>query len=244
MSGGVFERSEQGVPQGGPLSPILGNIMLNECDKELERRGHRFIRYADDLMIFSKSRRAAERTLKNIAPFIEGKLFLRINREKTKVANVTKVKFLGYGFYIYWGQGRLRVHPQSIRKLKDKIRQITGRSNGMGIQRRKERLLQIVRGWVNYFKLADMKNILKPLDEWMRSRIRMVVWKRWKKVKTRFINLKKLGLDEERAWMWANTRKGYWRTAHSPILLRTLSNDRLKRARYPNFYDYYLQVTV
>ena len=161
MSGGVFERSEEGVPQGGPLSPILGNIMLNECDKELERRGHRFVRYADDLMIFCKSRKAAERTLKNIAPFIEEKLFLRINREKTKVANVAKVKFLGYGFYIYRGQGRLRVHPQSIQKLKDKIRQITGRSNGMGIQRRKERLLQIVRGWVNYFKLADMKNILK-----------------------------------------------------------------------------------
>ena len=244
MSGGVFERSEEGVPQGGPLSPILGNIMLNECDKELERRGHRFVRYADDLMIFCKSRRAAERTLKNIAPFIEEKLFLRINREKTKVANVAKVKFLGYGFYIYRGQGRLRVHPQSIQKLKDKIRQITGRSNGMGIQRRKERLQQIVRGWVNYFKLADMKNILKPLDEWMRSRIRMLTWKRWKKIKTRFTNLKKLGLEEERAWMWANTRKGYWRTAHSPILLRTLSNDRLKRAGYPNFYDYYLQVTV
>ena len=114
----------------------------------------------------------------------------------------------------------------------------------MGIQRRKERLQQIVRGWVNYFKLADMKNILKPLDEWMRSRIRMLTWKRWKKIKTRFTNLKKLGLEEERAWMWANTRKGYWRTAHSPILLRTLSNDRLKRAGYPNFYDYYLQVTV
>jgi group II intron reverse transcriptase/maturase len=244
MSGGVFERSEEGVPQGGPLSPILGNIMLNECDKELERRGHHFVRYADDLMIFCKSRRAAERTLKNIAPFIEEKLFLRINREKTKVSNVAKVKFLGYGFYIYQEQGRLRVHPQSIDKLKDKIRQITGRSNGMGIQRRKERMLQIVRGWVNYFKLADMKNILKPLDKWMRSRIRMVIWKRWKKVKTRFTNLKKLGLDEKRAWMWANTRKGYWRTAHSPILMRTLSNDRLKRAGYPNFYDYYLQVTV
>ena len=138
----------------------------------------------------------------------------------------------------------MRVHPQSIQKLKDKIRQITGRSNGMGIQRRKERLQQIVRGWVNYFKLADMKNILKPLDEWMRSRIRMLTWKRWKKIKTRFTNLKKLGLEEERAWMWANTRKGYWRTAHSPILLRTLSNERLKRAGYPNFYDYYLQVTV
>ena len=244
MVGGMFEKSKEGVPQGGPISPLLGNIMLNKCDKELERRGHRFVRYADDLMIFCKSRKSADRTLSHISSFIEGKLFLKINREKTKVANVAKVKFLGYGFYIYRGQGRLRVHPQSIQKLKEKIRKITGRSNGMGIRQRKERLLQIVRGWANYFKLADMKSILKSLDEWMRSRIRMVTWKRWKKVKTRFVNLKRLGLDKERAWMWANTRKGYWRTAHSPILLRTLSNQRLKQAGYPNFCDYYLQVNV
>jgi len=244
MVGGMFEKSKEGVPQGGPISPLLGNIMLNECDKELERRGHRFVRYADDLMIFCKSRKAAHRTLSHIASFIEGKLFLKINREKTKVANVAKVKFLGYGFYRYRGQGRLRVHPESIQKLKEKIRKITGRSNGMGIRQRKERLLQIVRGWVNYFKLADMKSILKPLDEWLRSRIRMVTWKRWKKVKTRFVKLKRLGLDKERAWMWANTRKGYWRTAHSPILLRTLSNQRLKQAGYPNFCDYYLQINV
>ena len=240
----MFEESKEGVPQGGPISPLLGNIMLNKCDKELERRGHRFVRYADDLMIFCKSRKSADRTLSHISPFIEGKLFLKINREKTKVANVAKVKFLGYGFYIYRGQGRLRVHPQSIQKLKEKIRKITGRSNGMGIRQRKERLLQSVRGWVNYFKLADMKKLLKSLDEWMRSRIRMVTWKRWKRVRTHFTNLKRLGLDEERAWMWANTRKGYWRTAHSPILLRTLSNQRLKQAGYPNFCDYYLQVNV
>jgi len=244
MVGGMFEESREGVPQGGPISPLLGNIMLNECDKELERRGHRFVRYADDLMIFCKSRKAAERTLKNIAPFIEGKLFLKINREKTKVAKITQVKFLGYGFYTFRGQGRLRVHSQSIQKLKEKIRKITGRSNGMGIKQRKERLLQLVRGWVNYFKLADMKSILKPLDEWMRSRIRMVTWKRWKKIKTRFVNLKRLGLDEERAWMGANTRKGYWRIAHSPILKNTLSNQRLKQAGNPNFSDYYLQVKV
>lgn len=241
---GMFEESREGLPQGGPASPLLGNIMLNECDQELERRGHRFVRYADDLMIFCKSKKAAQRTLRHIQVFIEVKLFLKVNQEKTKVANVTKVKYLGYGFYIYRGQGKLRVHPRSIQKLKVKIREITGRSNGMGIRQRKERLLQIVRGWVNYFKLADMKKLLKSLDEWMRSRIRMVTWKRWKKVKTRFVNLKRLGLDEERAWMWANTRKGYWRTAHSPILSRTLSNQRLKQAGYPNLYDYYLQVNV
>ncbi len=178
MVGGMFEDSPEGVPQGGPLSPLLGNIMLNECDHELERRGHRLVRYADDMMIFCKSRKAAERTLDHILPYIEGKLFLKVNREKTQVAYVSKVKYLGYSFYIYKGEGRLRVHPKSIRKLKDKIREVTGRSNGMGIEARKTRLNQVIRGWVNYFKLADMKQALKELDKWTRSRIRMVTWKR------------------------------------------------------------------
>ena len=239
MVGGMFEDSLEGVPQGGPLSPLLGNIMLNECDHELERRGHRFVRYADDLMIFCKSKKAAERTMEHIVPYLEKKLFLKVNREKTQVAYIGKVKYLGYGFYIYKGEGRFRVHPKSILKLKDKIRNVTGRSNGMGIQERKTRLNQIIRGWVNHFKLADMKNLLKEMDEWTRSRIRMITWKRWKRVRTRFENLKRSGLDEERAWMWANTRKGYWRTAHSPILTRVLSNERFRRAGYLSFMEYY-----
>jgi RNA-directed DNA polymerase len=239
MVGGKFEKSPEGVPQGGPLSPLLGNVMLNECDHELERRGHRFVRYADDMMIFCKSRKAAQRTLENITPYIERKLFLKVNQEKTQVAYIGKVKFLGYGFYVYKGEGRFKVHPKSVGKLKDKIRKVTGRSNGMGIEERKTRINQVVRGWVNYFKLADMKKLMQGLDEWTRSRIRMITWKRWKRVRTRFNNLKRLGVDEERAWMWANTRKGYWRTAHSPILLKTLSNERFKRAGYLSFVEYY-----
>ena len=239
MVKGAFEKSPEGVPQGGPLSPLLGNIMLNECDKELEKRGHRFVRYADDLMIFCKSKKAAQRTLENTLPFIEGKLFLKVNREKTKVAHVNYVKYLGYSFYIHRGEARLRIHPKSIQKLKDKVREVTGRSNGMGIQERKDRLNQVVRGWMNYFNRADAKNLLKALDEWLRSRIRMVTWKRWKRIRTRFENLKRAGLDEERAWMWANTRKGYWRTAHSPILTRVLSNDLIRRAGYLGFLECY-----
>lgn len=244
MIDGIFEESPEGVPQGGPLSPLCGNIMLNECDKELERRGHRFVRYADDLLIFCKSKRAAERTLENIIPFIEKKLFLKVNREKTQVGYIRKVRFLGYGFYVYRGEGRLMVHPKSVQKLKEKIREVTGRSSGMGIEARKTRLNQIIRGWVNYFKLADMKNLMLKLDEWLRSRIRMVTWKRWRKIKTRFLNLRTLGVDEERAWMWANTRKGYWRIAHSPILSRTLSIESFKRARYLSFADYYSEVRM
>jgi len=239
MVGGMFEDSPEGVPQGGPLSPLLGNIMLNECDHELERRGHRFVRYADDLLIFCKSRKAATRTLNRTLPYIEGKLFLKVNREKTQVAYVNKVKYLGYGFYIHKGEGRLRIHPKSVQKFKDKIREVTGRSNGMGIEARKIRLNQVVRGWMNYFKLADAKNLIQGLDEWIRSRIRMVTWKRWKKVRTRFENLKRLGIKEEQAWMWANTRKGYWRTAHSPILSIALSNERLKRAGYLSLMECY-----
>ncbi|NLM87745.1 MAG: group II intron reverse transcriptase/maturase [Syntrophomonadaceae bacterium] len=239
MVGGMFEDSPEGVPQGGPLSPLLGNIMLNECDHELERRGHRFVRYADDLLIFCKSRKAATRTLNHILPYIEGKLFLKVNREKTQIAYVNEVKYLGYGFYIHKGEGRLRIHPKSVQKFKDKIREVTGRSNGMGTLARKTRLNQTIRGWINYFKLADAKKLLQRLDEWIRSRIRMVIWKRWKKVRTRFENLKRLGIKEEQAWMWANTRKGYWRTAHSPILLIALSNERLKRAGYLSLMECY-----
>jgi group II intron reverse transcriptase/maturase len=239
MVGGMFEDSPEGVPQGGPLSPLLGNIMLNELDHELGRRGHRFVRYADDLLIFCKSRKAASRTLDHILPYIEGKLFLQVNREKTQVARITRVKYLGYSFYIHKGEGRLRIHPKSVLNFKNKIREITGRSNGMGVEFRKNRLNQVIRGWINYFKLADAKGLIQRLDEWIRSRIRMVTWKRWKRIHTRFENLKSLGIDKEQAWMWANTRKGYWRTAHSPILLKSLSNERFKRAGYLSLMDCY-----
>jgi RNA-directed DNA polymerase len=191
------------------------------------------------MVIFCKSKKAAKRTSESIIKYIEGKLFLRINQEKTQVAYVNKVKFLGYSFYIYRGEGRLRIHPKSIQKLKDKIREVTGRSNGMGIEARKTRLNQIIRGWANYFKQADAKKILKELDKWIRSRIRMVTWKRWKKIRTRFVNLKRLGINKEQAWMWANTRKGYWRTAHSQILLLSLSIEKFKQAGYLSLMECY-----
>ena len=157
ISRGVFEKTETGMPQGGPLSPLLSNIMLNELDKELAGRGHRFVRYADDCMIFCKSRKSAERTLRNIIPFIEGKLFLKVNRKKTSVAHISKVKYLGYAFYRYKGKCRLRVHPKSEEKMKGRVRELTKRSNGWRNEYRAMKLTQFVRGWVNYFWLADMK---------------------------------------------------------------------------------------
>jgi group II intron reverse transcriptase/maturase len=239
-----FEDTEIGVPQGGNLSPILSNIMLNELDKELESRGHRFVRYADDMLIFCKSRRSAERTLENLLPFIEKKLFLKVNREKTVVDEARNVKFLGFSFYSRKGETRVRIHPKSIAKMKAKVKELTSRSNGMGNDERAEKLRRYVMGWVNYFKIADMKSLLQSTDEWMRRRIRMIFWKQWKRVRTRLDKLLTLGIHWQKAWEYANTRKGYWRISHSPILSTSLGNNTLKGLGFLFFSDYYRQVTA
>lgn len=239
-----FEETEVGVPQGGPLSPILSNIMLNELDKELERRGHRFVRYADDLMIFCKSRRSAQRVLSNILPFIEKKLFLKVNMEKTVVDYVGKVKFLGFSFYRHKGKTRVRIHPKSVAKMRCKVRELTSRSNGMGNELRATKLKRYIMGWINYFKLADIKTLLLETDEWMRRRIRMIYWKQWKRVRTKFKMLKSLGIREQKAWEYANTRKSYWRTSNSPILSKSLTNDVIREFGFLFFSVYYRQVTA
>ena len=240
IANGMFERTEIGMPQGGPLSPLLSNIMLNELDKELERRGHRFVRYADDCMIFCKSRKSAERTLKNILPFIEEKLFLKVNRKKTEVAHISKVKYLGYTFYKYKGKCRFRVHPKSVEKMKNKLRTLTDRNNGMSNQLREEKYQQFVRGWVNYFKLADMKELLRRTDEWVRRRIRAVYWKQWKKIKTKYRMLRALKLEHWKAMELAMSRKKYWRM--SKILGTVLTNKIIAKLGYTSMLDYYLVV--
>lgn len=222
-----YEESVEGVPQGGPLSPLLANIMLNELDKELARRGHKFVRYADDCMILVRSKRAAERVRDSIATFIESRLHLKVNREKTEVSYVGRVKYLGYSFYMMNGQCRLRLHPKSVTKMKAKL---------------KDKLNRFINGWMNYFKLADMRNILQSTDEWLRHRIRSYVWKSWKKVGARFRNLVRCGIDRWRAWQWANTRGGYWNTAGSPILCRAMNNERLKLQGYPCLVDLYVKL--
>ena len=242
ISRGMFEKTETGMPQGGPLSPLLSNVMLNELDKELTCRGHRYVRYADDCMIFCKSRKSAERTLRNIIPFIEGKLFLKVNRKKTSVAHISKVKYLGYGFYRYKGKCRFRVHPKSVAKMKDKIRELTKRNNGWGNEYRATKLTQFVRGWVNYFSLADMKGLLKETDEWLRHKIRTIYWKQWKKVRTKFKELKKLGVEEEKAWICANMRNGNWYCGGHFVLQTAFNNKKLRELGYPTFTEFYLKV--
>ena len=171
---GKYEPSRLGVPQGGPLSPMLSNIMLNELDKELERRGHKFVRYADDLVILCKSRKAAQRTYEHIIPFIENKLFLRVNKEKTKVAYMRDIKFLSYAFGRRNGKCQYRLHPESVKKMKGKIRELTSRSNGWSYEYRKQRLTWYIRGWSNYFSLAGYKRGVEEWDSWLRHRIRNV----------------------------------------------------------------------
>ena len=237
---GVFEKTDIGMPQGGPLSPLLSNIMLNELDKELERRGHRFVRYADDCMVFCKSRKSAVRTMENILPYIEKKLFLKVNRRKTKVAHVSKVKYLGYGFYRYKGKCKMRVHPKSIAKMRARLKELTSRNNGWGNERRALKLTQFIRGWINYFSLADMKQVLRSTDEWLRRRIRAVYWKQWKKVKTRYRMIQKFGLPEWKVHEMANCRKGTWRAA---IMLNSvLTNKEIASLGYMSMADYYLKI--
>lgn len=239
LANGLFERTETGVPQGGPLSPLLGNIMLNELDRELERRGHRFVRYADDCMIFCKSRKSAERALRNILPFIEGKLFLRVNREKTGVAHISKVKYLGYGFYMHKGL-RYRVHPKSVLKMKKRLRELTDRSNGWSNEYRIQKLKEFIRGWINYYRMADMKQLIRDTDEWLRHRIRAIYWKQWKRVRTRIRKLRSLGLPEWVVWELANCRKGIWRCA--VVLNPALTKKKIASLGYISMTDYYLQV--
>ena len=239
MINGVVMGTEEGMPQGGNLSPLLGNIMLNELDKELTKRGLKFCRYADDCNIYVKSQKAANRVMASIARFIEEKLKLKVNKDKSSVDRPWKLKFLGFSFYHKKDEIGIRAHPKSVEKLKRKLKAITGRSNAMSMWQRMLKLKQAITGWVNYFSLADMGGLAKSLDEWLRRRIRMCFWKQWKKIKTKHDNLVKLGLENSKAWKFSNTRKSYWRISHSPILSKTVTNEYLRNFGLPSIAERY-----
>jgi len=242
---GEVRPTDEGTPQGGPLSPLLANVLLNELDWELERRGHAFVRYADDFIILKRSRKAAVRAMRSMTTLIEKKLFLRVNGDKSFVARISDddVKYLGYAFYLNKGELRFRVHPKSMATLKDKVREILSRSNGWSLDCRRHRLRNLVNGWVGYFRLADMRTPLQSLDKWLRRKIRCVYWKCWKRVRTRFRALMRLGVRREQAWMWANTRKACWRAAGSGILDRALSNTKLEELGWGTFSRRYLELS-
>jgi group II intron reverse transcriptase/maturase len=214
---GVVMATEEGTPQGGPLSPLLGNIMLDDLDKLLEERGLRFCRYADDCNVYVRSQRAGERVMSSLRRFIEDRLGLRINEEKSAVAQPHTRKFLGYSFY---GKNpvRFRIAPKTIERLKERVRKITARSNGRGVEQRIRVLSDYLRGWMQYFRLARTPSIYRDLDGWILHRLRMCLWKQWKRYRTRLRELRALRtLSEEDCRRIAGARKGHWRMSHVPM---------------------------
>lgn len=228
MVGNEFEETMVGTPQGGPLSPLLSNIILNKLDKELEARGLNFVRYADDIIILVKSEKAANRVMASITDYIERKLGLKVNMTKTKVCKPNGLKYLGFGFYKS-NKYEVIPHKESKDKFKRKLKGLTKRSESISLDKRFEKLNWLIRGWVNYFKISKMKSFLTKMDEWLRTRIRMIIWKQWKKPKTQENNLIKCGYSRNEARGLANCRRGYMFIAHSKILQNAISKIRLSK---------------
>lgn len=232
MINGLTQPAEEGTPQGGNLSPLLSNIYLTAFDRMLESRRHKFVRYADDCNIYVKSRRAAERVMSNCTKFLEGKLKLKVNQDKSQVGSPLELKFLGFSMYNTGKRAGIRSHHKSYKKFRGKIRELTNRNQARPIEMIIKRVVRYVVGWLGYFSVANIMTKLKELNGWIRRRLRQIYWKQWKNTSTRYKNLKKLGVDENNAWKWANSSKGCWRIAGSPVLAKTLTNAYLEAAGY------------
>ena len=235
MENGVICKTEEGSPQGGPLSPLLANIYLNEFDWEMERRGVKTVRYADDIVVLAKSQRAAERLLESCKRYLEGNLRLRTNAEKSKVTSIfaqKKFKFLGFCLGKNGSGIFIRAHKSSLQKARKKLILLTKRNRGRNVRKVMAEVKIFIRGWLGYFHVAEMKRNMQSWDEWLRRRIRMYIWKQWKKPKTRVQNLLKLGIPEWAACICGNSRKGYWRVADTTTLKTAISNERLAAAGY------------
>lgn len=241
-----YKESIIGTPQGGNLSPLLSNIMLNELDWELEKRGLNFVRYADDCIILVGSEKSANRVMESITKYIEENLWLKVNAEKSRIETPKGLKYLGFGFYYdrFQKQYKARPHEDSVLKLKAKIKKLTSRKWGVSMDYRIMHLNWAIRGWVNYFRVANMKKVCQEIDQHMRFRLRMCIWKQWKKAKTRYKSLMKLGISKGKAWEWANSRKGYARVASSFIMHRAVTNEILKRKGLVFLLDHYLIVHI
>jgi group II intron reverse transcriptase/maturase len=222
MADGVKQPTEEGTPQGSPLSPLLSNVYLDDLDRMLEKRGHRFVRYADDITLYVASKRAAERVMQGTCEFIERRLKLRVNREKSAADRATRRTLLGFGFFKRDGEIKIRIDPKARKRAKDRLRGITSRRWGVSMERRIREVNSFTVGWTAYFSLADTPRPLSDLDEWLRRRLRQVRWKEWKRPLTRRRSLQALGVPPQQAREWAGTRKGYWRIAGSAPLHRAL----------------------
>src|SRR6266404_2993359 len=223
MEGGLVSPVDEGTPQGGPLSPLLSNIVLDEFDRELERRGLRFARYADDCNIYVRSRRAGERVMESITRFITTKLKLKVNAQKSSVAQPGERKFLGFSF-TFNREPKRRIAPKAVLRFKERIRELTSRTRGVSTERMAAELARYLRGWLGYFGKCETPSVLKSLEEWVRRRLRSAIWKQWKRGKVRFAELRKRGVGKALAAQTAGSPHGPWRLANSPALAIALPN--------------------
>lgn len=246
MEKGIIQETKKGTPQGGNLSPLLSNIMLNELDIELEKRGLNFVRYADDFLIMVKSEKAANRVMESITTFITRKLGLKVNVEKSKIARPNEIKYLGFGFYKRINQNvwRPKPHIKSVEKFKAKLRVILVRSKSISLKERLLRIKYLIYGWVNYFRIADMKIIMERTDQNIRRKLRVIIWKQWKKISKRYTILRKLGISHRDAYVTANSRRGYYHITHTRVLEQAISKERLNKRGLVNSLDHYLKVHI
>lgn len=243
MEGGIVSQRTEGTPQGSPLSPLLSNIILDELDRELSNRGHSFVRYADDCSIYAKSEKSANRVLSGITRYLEAGLKLKVNKEKSKVSSPTESTLLGFSFYKDKDKWHVRIAKKSIERIKAKSKKITARNNGSNSKQKILKMKSIIPGWVNYFSIANAKSVMQQLDGYVRTRLRMGLWKEWKNSKTRISNLLKLKASKQKSYEWGNSSRGYCRVAHSPILCTTLNNAYFSRQGYAGFTNTYKRVT-
>jgi len=224
MVNGVVMETEEGTPQGGPLSPLLSNIMLDDLDKELEKRGHKFVRYADDCNIHVKTQRAGERVMESVREFLEKKLKLKVNPKKSKVDRAKRVKFLGFSFYKYKGEMLIRVANRSLERFRDKLRRLTKRTRTGKLEEIIQEINTYIVGWIGYYRQANTPSVYEKLDGWIRRRLRQMIWKRWKRGTTRFRELVRLGVPKWRAQEGAGGTSP-WRMSTSPVVKEALSNE-------------------
>ena len=239
MRSGVKVRREDGTPQGGPLSPLLANIILDDLDRLLERRGHRFVRYADDCNVYVQSERAGERVKEAITRFVTTELKLKVNEAKSAVDRPSKRKLLGYSFY---NGSKLRIAPKSLERMKRKVRALTRRNWSISLEGRLKQLSRFLHGWMTYFALAETPKLLRELDGWIRRRVRLCVWKTWKRVRTRVRKLRSFGSREDLVLMTANCRRGHWYIAGGSTLSFALSTEWLRAQGLTGLYDRWLQL--
>lgn len=245
---GKLVKRRKGVPQGSPLSPLLSNIMLHELDRELEKQGHRYVRYADDFSVYAKSKHAARKIGNNVYLFLRNKLKLTINREKSDIRKPVQFKLLGYSFVPRYKKGdrgtyQLVVSEKGWESLKRELKVVTRKTTPNTFEERIKKLKEIYRGWINYFRMANMQSKLKELDSWLRNRLRYCIWTDWKKPERKRKNLIRLGISKSQAYAWSRTRMGGWAVAQSPIMVTTITLKRLLQRGYESMLDYYERVS-